>query len=395
MNLVWTTYCFGGFLFAVLLAGKASVAAEPYIPEDPQAVVARLPASLVRMAPEGRDGLQGPQRMARVRDASLAYVEEGLRSGDARYFGYALALLNPLLSDTRVPTELLLPLAMVQQARHEFGQALANLADLLQRRPGDLQAWLMRATVLQVTGDPLLAKNDCIKLAVRGSPLLGSTCLAGSAVMTADLPRAYRSLQRAMQSATEPDRTMLPWALRSLAGLAEASGEVDAALQALDQAQAIAPDDVRTLTARADLLLRMQQPAQVLQMIVADNPVPQLSLRREIAAKHLGREVDPVVLDQLREMHESAVRRGAELHQREAALLYLELLERPVEALRLAQENWRTQREFADAWLVLESARRAGREDGAADVLAWMRDLGNADRRLESLRQSLFREARS
>jgi hypothetical protein len=69
------------------------------------------------------------------------------------------------------------------------------------------------------------------------------------------------------------------------------------------------------------------------------------------------------------------------MHAREAAIFALERGDAAA-ALRLAQENWRAQREPADL-LVLARAARSGRDAAVLeDVRGWVRRTGLADTRL-------------
>lgn len=381
-------------LACALILGSAGAAPTPYIPASPDSVVESLPQRMALPTRSNDPATSRQQRISEARKHALALLEQGLHSGDARYLGYAMAQLNPFLDQGRgrAPQQLLLPLAMAQQARHQFIAALETLNTLLRRRPDDRQARLARATLLQVTGQPVVARQDCLWLRSRSTPLASATCQANSALFTGELPKAYRELRLAMGRATQRDQPLMPWALRSLAHLAEASGDPGTAQLALDDANTLQPNDVRTLSALADLLLRQQRPQRVLELIEAGQASPQLVLRRAIATRQLGRSVPPEILERLLGLHQDAALRGDELHLRDAALLHLELLDDPVTALALARANWEVQREFADTWLLLEAARRSVSTRQVTLVLAWMDRLGNSDRRLDRLRQQLQRE---
>lgn len=63
---------------------------------------------------------------------------------------------------------------------------------------------------------------------------------------------------------------------------------------------------------------------------------------------------------------------GSTAHAREEARYFLQVAEKPVRALARARVNWGKQREYEDAWLLLEAAKAAGEPAAAAAVQVWM-----------------------
>ena len=60
-------------------------------------------------------------------------------------------------------------------------------------------------------------------------------------------------------------------------------------------------------------------------------------------------------------------------HAREEARYFLEVTNEPSKALERAKLNWKVQREFEDAWLLIDSARAANASDELDTVRSWMR----------------------
>ena len=77
------------------------------------------------------------------------------------------------------------------------------------------------------------------------------------------------------------------------------------------------------------------------------------------------------------------------MHLREEARYRLALADDADGALRLATANWRAQREFWDARLLLESALAARNPKAAGEVAAWLAATGLEDARLRPLLQRL------
>ncbi len=384
----WLLACVVGLSALVPLALASS---EPYVPADPQLVVERLPKMPMRSVPDVKPA--PPIRsIQKARDDALTYLTLAQRSGDTRYLGYAEGVLASWRTGGALPAALLLPQAIGEQARHDFAAALDTLDKLLRERPGDAQAWLTRSVILQVMGQPAAALQACRPLAGRVSHLVLTTCVASANRYTVEAPRAYRVLHHAIADASVADREVAAWSLSVLADLAESTGDMAAATEALESALQLDPEDARLRIAYADFLLRQGDASEVFEIIAHDSTGPMLLLRRALAAKALGMPE----LDRLRallQLHfDAAARRGDGLHEREAALADLHLFDRPVRALELAQHNWQGQREFADTELVLAAALANARPEAARPAIRWLREQGNQDVRLATLIDRLMEQ---
>jgi hypothetical protein len=105
---------------------------------------------------------------------------------------------------------------------------------------------------------------------------------------------------------------------------------------------------------------------------------------RRLGAAALG---EHVALLQAR--FDAARRRGDSVHLREEARFTLHLLDRPGAALELARRNWASQREPADARLLLEAALAAADPAAARPVLDWLDRTGLEDARMAALARRL------
>ena len=99
--------------------------------------------------------------------AALArrYISMARNDADPRYLSYAQAALAPWWEKANPPTEVLVLRATVLQSTHRFTEALADLDQLLKNDRRNGQAWITRATVLQVQGQFEEAKKSCAQLA--------------------------------------------------------------------------------------------------------------------------------------------------------------------------------------------------------------------------------------
>ena len=93
-----------------------------------------------------------------------------------------------------------------------------------------------------------------------------------------------------------------------------------------------------------------------------------LLLRLALAQRALASREAADSTEQLRSRFEASRIRGDTLHMREEARYALHLLNDPVRALKLAQAEWRVQKEPADARILLEAALATG-ETAACTLL--------------------------
>jgi tetratricopeptide (TPR) repeat protein len=149
--------------------------------------------------------------------------------------------------------------------------------------------------------------------------------------------------------------------------------EFEAALQDLDLALARAPRNAQAWLTKATILRVEGKPREA-----AASCASLFGLTETLSAiTCLG--------DAMSLAGKAQATRGDRLHLREQARFTLELLGDAPAALRLAEENWRIQREPADARIVLEAALAAGSPSSARPVLAWLDETGLEDVRLRSL----------
>ena len=134
--------------------------------------------------------------------------------------------------------------------------------------------------------------------------------------------------------------------------------------------------DPYLLGAYADFLLDQDRPGEVLELLEDESRIDPLLLRLALAERRLGAGALDEHLALLQDRFDAARRRGDSVHLREEARFTLHLLDRPGEALELARRNWATQREPADARVLLEAALAASKPAAAQPVLDWLERTG-------------------
>jgi Tfp pilus assembly protein PilF len=278
-------------------------------------------------------------------------------------------VLRPWSQGPEPPLEVLVLGATLRQQRHDFDGALEDLASVLARDPRNAQAWLTRAVILQVRGEPDAARRACLPLLRLAGRLVATTCLANAASLSGEAERSYTLLRRALAAAGEAPLPERAFAVTSLAEMAARLGRRQDAEAAFREALALAPGDAYLLAARADLLLDQGRPAEVVALLEEHTRVDGLLLRLALAEKRLGSPDLAAQVAHLAARFAASRRRGDALHRGEEARFALELLEDPEEALRLAHGNFAVQREPRDARLLLEAALAAREPEAAGPAL--------------------------
>jgi tetratricopeptide (TPR) repeat protein len=350
--------------------------AEPYLPDDDDAILERLPAARdprVRALAAARARLaEEPDNINRALSLGSAYIALGQSDGDPRYEGYAQAALAPWWDLVEPPIPVLILRAVLEQRRHDFDAALADLEHVLARQPGHPQALLTKATILGVQGEPAQALESCAGLAGGVEALIEAACAASAHGLAGRARDGYRLLQDARKRSPGAEPVLQVWAQTILGELAEQLGDVAAAEQHFRDALSLARRDPYLLGAYADFLLDQGRPGEVIELLEDESRIDPLLLRLALAERRLGARTFDGHLALLQDRFDAARRRGDSVHLREEARFTLHLLDRPGEALELARRNWATQREPADARVLLEAALAAGKPAAAQPVLDWL-----------------------
>ena len=350
--LVWLASC--------LAMVPLSATARPLTPASDAEVVQTLPTdSATRRAErEQRQALaRSPRDPVLAVAAAESYLNLARAQGDARAAGLALGALQAWEGAAQVPTEVLVMRATVAQYLHDFASAEAMLRRAVQQQPSHPQAWLTPATVQRVGGNYAASDGSCEGVLRSGQRLHGLACLAENQSLRGDQDAARKQFQQLLQSPRLAPGTQ-QWLLTSLAELEARAGRPDAARAAWLQAMALGASGY-TLDAYVDFLLDQGEPKTVIGLLEKPgSPSDAALLRLAIAAKQTA---DPRAAGWRTEMAariEASRARpgGAATHAREQARFALDVLNHPADALALARENLKLQREPVDLGLLARTA---------------------------------------
>ena len=367
--LAWAALC-------AIAAGGAPQAA-PYVPDRDDVLLATLPRGVTYSSADTRQ--QAGARLDVALPLAQFYIAQARASGDLRFLGYAESLLVRWRDRTPALPAVLVLDATILQSRHSFAAALAELDQALRAQPQDAQAWLTRATVLRVLGRYPEASESCGHLA-DADAALAQLCAQSVRGLNGHLNSAYTSIMSLPQESLS--NAAHGWRCSELGEMAVRMGDAGAAAHWFREALQLAPDDVYTRAAYADLLLRAGRAADTLRLLDGYESMEPMLLRIAIAQQQLGDRREPQSRALLASAFSVEERRGESVHRREQARFLLEVTHTGSAALRAAQENWRVQREPADVLILMRAAQAAGQSDAAAPAVEFVRQQGLEDARL-------------
>jgi hypothetical protein len=179
----------------------------------------------------------------------------------------------------------------------------------------------------------------------------------------------------------------------TLADISTRLGDVKVARQHYESALSATDADAFTLLTFADFLLDQHEYREVLAVFQRHSEYADLLLRAALAARQLGGTDALQLAQRLRDQYAAHQRRGDFVPSRDYARFLLDVEGKPSAALEAALTNWQSQREPADALVVVRAAIAAGRTSAASPVATFVREHGLEDARLASLLERVPQES--
>ena len=329
----------------------------PRFPFDAMCVALALTA-LLASSPALTHDVHDHESTQRTADVAAAYSSADVhalirafrRTGDDDNLDAAWSRLQPLLAQDVQDVSVLIDAATVAQSRHDFETALALIDRALVIQPGFDQAWLLRASIQLVRGNPEQAESACDRL--RSVPtLVAVTCRARTAIARGEHAHVLKTLMAILASVdrASADPEALAWVL-SVAGDA-AAADPESAIDYYEQSLELV-ENAQVRAALVDVLLSIDRVAAARGVLKSGHHALPLTVRRLIVAVRMGEAdaiADEIARTDHRFRHWIANRDWA--HAREMARFYIDVLDRPALARRLARINLSLQREPEDLLL--------------------------------------------
>ncbi|WP_209005413.1 tetratricopeptide repeat protein [Steroidobacter agaridevorans] len=324
-----------------------------------------------------------------------ADIESARTSGDPRYLGYAQAALAPWWNAKDAPLPVILLRAQIHQHNHSFEAALADLDHALVLDPRNPQARLTRAAIQQVQGNYTAAAADCRSLALLVEPLVTADCMSRVSSHRGAARGAYRKLLAMRDRAAGMEPRLRREIELTLADISMRIGEIETARLHFDQALTATDADAYTLLTFADFLLEQREYRQVVELFERYPDYADLLLRAALASRAINAANAGQLSQRLREQYAAHQRRGDFVPSRDYARFLLDIEGKASAALDAALFNWKSQREPADALIVVRAAIATGQPAAAAPVVTFVREQGLEDVRLLPLLSHILPERRT
>ncbi|MDC8449992.1 MAG: hypothetical protein LV473_16770 [Nitrospira sp.] len=366
---------------------------EPYRPTDDAQVLERLGFKATDPAAREIENLRAdlrnnPRHLESAVKLATRYIEQGRSEGDPRFLGQAQAILTPWWNEPIPPVSTLLLRATIRQNAHEFDQALADLDQVLDSQPTNAQAWLTKASILQVQAHYDEARRACQRLARLAASHVLLGCLSDIGGLTGQSTKSQELLRTALSNPGLSGRERI-WLTTILAETATRTGAIREAEQYFAEAFTVGIKDQYLLSAYADYLLDQRRYQDVISLLRSETRADGLLLRLAIAEQALELPAFQNHTAELAARFAAGRERGMTVHAREEARFTLALLRDAQRALPLAQANWSVQREPADAMILLESALAAGNRTAARPAIDWLKTNRVEDFRLRELAKQI------
>ncbi|TVP60907.1 MAG: hypothetical protein EA349_00825 [Halomonadaceae bacterium] len=386
-------------LASLPLQAPASQMPQRFVPASDDTILLRVSArddaAQQALRQDRQQLLNEPDNLPLALDVARRAIEQGRLQDDPRLFGTAEGALGFWWEMSEPPAQVRILRATIFQYRHRFAAAISDLNAVIEQEPDNAQARLTRAVIHTVQSRYQQALQDCARIARQGIQVTALACSATPASLTGSGEQAFEMLGRVPEQGIDTDTRI--WALTLRAEIAERLGRDDAEshfLAAIDAADA--HPDRYLANAYADWLLDQDRPREALGLLTEFADSDGSLLRTALAHRQLleqgndsSREPLQQARAELRARFVAERERGGAVHQREAAIFQLHLEQQPQEALWLARDNFRNQREPLDARIFLQAALAAEVPAQALPVVQWMRDNGVTDVRLEPLVASI------
>lgn len=350
--------------------------ATPYIPHSPKQVLEKLPTttnSSVKQFKNLRSQLASdPNNIQLASQLAKLYIEQSREEGDPRYIGYAQAALAPWWNLTQPPVDILVLRATLLQSTHQFDKSLADLNLVLKLDHRNGQAWLTRATILQVQGEYAEALQSCERVYPLASALIALTCNSNVNNLSGHAAQSYKELKQGLEQTNNPSSSVQIWVLTLLAEMAERLGCISAAEKHFQQAIRLGNPDAYLLGAYSDFLLDQQRPKEVVKLLEDKTKIDPLLLRYAEALTAMHLPEGKIQIEAIRQRFDEAMMRDDTIHQREQSRFELRLMGDPKRALEIARLNWKIQKEPADARVYLEAALALNDKKATQSIMGWI-----------------------
>ncbi|MEP6897583.1 MAG: hypothetical protein ABI870_03530 [Rhodanobacter sp.] len=310
-----------------------------------------------------------PHDSAKAVLLAQAYVDYGRSTGDARYLGRAMAIIEPFMASPTPPIPVMLVHATIQQSRHSFKASREELELILKRDPGNVQALLTLATVAMVQGDHERANRLCVDLTNEAGNFMGMICTASLRSLSGQGKQAYALLSYVEDPGPKAPPEIRAWIQGLMADTAARMGNADLADAHFRKALQQTPGDNFLLADYGEFLIDQGRAREAIDLVGGDAQSDTSFLVRVTAEKALDLSGAKADIAEMNARFQSMDQRGDHVFLREEASYLLHVEHDPKTALDLARQNWQEQHAPKDVRVYLEAALAANEPLAAKPAL--------------------------
>lgn len=312
-------------------------------------------------------------------------IAKSRRLGGEVHARKARTILEPWWNKSELPAPIRLQRATLLQRDHHFEEALADLNHLLREDPSSSEAWLMKTTILCVSGRYEEARKAAIPLFGLTSPLLAVTAGTAPTSCHGSLLSSYQVLRKALETHPEEAEAVQSWARTALAEMAVRLGRIDEAHAHFRAALLSDPTSPYLLKNYATFMLEAGDPGKAIALIREHREhFPVVWMRARKASGAGDNELEGLMREYESGLREKSAHHGHR-HGRDEAVYFLEIRKDVREAIHHASANWESQREPADLLILLEAALAADDEVTLASARKWIEERNFEDVRVKAL----------
>lgn len=320
--------------------------------------------------------------------ARLAFLT-AMAEGDPRWLGNARAILQPWWAIDNQAAETLYVRALIRQGLHDFDGALADLTAAIAKddsRP-EFRAW--RFAIYMVKADMPKARQECLGIGQQFGETEKLSCNAVLLYRTGQVKQAITQLDTLAKHPDYQGRFAKEWLAFHRGEARRVAGDLDGAKEIWMNYLKGQPQPHVIRLAFIELLNQQKDYANAWR---ANEKTPRsdaLLAQAIISANALQHPQAKILRDEFALRLTQQTSRGDFVNERPIIVYWVDVVGNGQEALRMAQDSWKTQREPADAVLFAKAALLSRKPQEAASLLQWQQDTGYQAPDLDGLLQQI------
>lgn len=394
-----------GFLLkplALVVLATAALGAAPilaqtrYTPED-SAVILSSGGTGQKDAAELREALQrwraDPKNLTLSTETAQQAMLAAIQQGDLRWLGNAKAMLAPWWTAQDLPSRTLFVRALIRQGTHDFKGALADLDAAIAKDPGQPEHWAWRFAIYLVIADMTKAKDECTAIGQRFGLSEQASCNAVLLYRTGNPKKAIVALEALSRHPEYQGRLAQEWLAFHWGEAHRVAGDRAKARKIWEAQLNKGSGGHAVRVALIDLLNSEKQFADAWKVNATKPRSDALLVAAILSSVHLNNGKAEELKLEFNQRLSYQRARGESPNERPTIKFTLYVEGKAHEALAMARQAWKTEREPADALLYARAAIESGAPDQALELLQWQSVTGYTEPELDQLLVTIRRAA--